>query len=49
MDTTVASDQAASSAETGSATVPGVAYANRAEPFAEPSEQLIASLPADFR
>jgi len=49
MDTTVASDQAASSAETGSATVPGVVYANRSEPFAEPSEQLIASLPADFR
>jgi beta-glucosidase len=49
MDTTVASDQAASRAETGSATAPGVAYADRRAPFAEPSEQLIASLPADFR
>jgi beta-glucosidase len=49
MDTTVASDHAASSSGTGSATGTGTAYAGRSEPFTEPSEQLIGSLPADFR
>jgi len=49
MNTTVASEHTASRAVTGSATAPGGSRSATAGPFAEPSEQLIGTLPADFR
>ena len=49
MDTTVASDQTAPRAGTGTATGTGTAPGNGASPFAETAEQLIGTLPADFR
>ena len=48
MDTTVAPDHAAPQPGTGSATVSG-GTARTSDPFAEPSEQLIGTLPANFK
>jgi beta-glucosidase len=48
LDTTVAPDHATPSAGTGSATDSERAAAAASDPFTEPSEQLIASLPANF-